>query len=85
MMAGDERTAAVQADLRDPERVAIGGGISQAGQLLFEPLETTLRERIGLEFARDVRVVPAALGQESGLVGAAALIHEPGRYWSPGD
>lgn len=71
--------------LCDLDVVAIGGGISQAGPLLFDPLETTLRERIGLEFARDVRVVPAALGQESGLVGAAALIHEPGRYWSPGD
>lgn len=71
--------------LCDLEVVAIGGGISQAGPLLFDPLETTLRERIGLEFAKGVRVVPAALGQESGLVGAAALIFEPGRYWSPGD
>ena len=71
--------------LCDLEVVAIGGGISQAGPLLFDPLETTLRERIGLEFAKAVRVVPAALGQESGLVGAAALIFEPGRYWSPGD
>jgi glucokinase len=71
--------------LCDLDVVAIGGGISQAGPLLFDPLETTLRERIGLEFARGVRVVPAALGQESGLVGAAALIFVPGRYWSPGD
>jgi glucokinase len=71
--------------LCDLDVVAIGGGISQAGPLLFDQLESTLRERIGLEFARGVRVVPAALGQESGLVGAAALILEPGRYWSPGD
>jgi glucokinase len=71
--------------LCDLEVVAIGGGLSQAGPLLFNPLEATLRERIGLEFARGVRVVPAALGQESGLVGAAALIVHPERYWSPGD
>ena len=71
--------------LCDLQVVAIGGGLSQAGPLLFDPLEATLRERIGLEFARSVRVVPAALGQESGLVGAAALIFDPERYWSPGD
>ena len=68
--------------LCDLEVVAIGGGLSQAGPLLFSPLETTLRERIGLEFARSVRVVPAGLGQEAGLVGAAALVLREDRYWS---
>lgn len=63
--------------------VAIGGGLSQAGHLLFNPLEATLRERIGLGYAKSVRVVPAALGQEAGLVGAAALVIHPDRYWSP--
>jgi glucokinase len=68
--------------LCDLEVVAIGGGLSQAGPLLFDPLEASLRERVGLDFARGVRVVPASLGQESGLVGAAALILRPERYWS---
>jgi glucokinase len=68
--------------LCDLEVVAIGGGLSQAGPLLFDPLEASLRERVGLEFARAVRVVPAGFGQESGLVGAAALILHPERYWS---
>jgi glucokinase len=75
-------SATVLCDLRV---VAIGGGLSQAGPLLFDPLEATLRERIGFEFARSVRVVPATLGQESGLVGAAALIFHPERYWSADD
>ena len=68
--------------LCDLEVVAIGGGLSQAGPLLFAPLEVSLRERIGLEFARSVRVVPAGLGQEAGLVGAAALVLHGDRYWS---
>ena len=68
--------------LCDLEVVAIGGGLSQAGPLLFSPLEASLRERVGLEFARAVRVVPAGFGQESGLIGAAALILHPERYWS---
>ncbi|MBR7828055.1 ROK family protein [Actinospica sp. MGRD01-02] len=68
--------------LCDLQVVAIGGGLSQAGPLLFDPLEASMRERVGLDYARAVRVVPAGLGQESGLVGAAALILRPDRYWS---
>jgi glucokinase len=38
-----------------------------------------------MDFARGVPVVPAALGQEAGLVGAAALLLAADRYWSPAD
>jgi glucokinase len=34
-----------------------------------------------MDFAREVRVVPAALGQTAGLVGAAALLFATDRYW----
>lgn len=68
--------------LCDFEIVAIGGGVSQVGDLLFKPLEATLYRHAGLAFTKRVRVVPAALGQEAGLVGAAALIHQGERYWS---
>lgn len=68
--------------LLDLEVVAIGGGLSQAGPLIFEPLEETFRAHARLDFARKVRVVPAALGQEAGLVGAGALILAGDRYWS---
>jgi glucokinase len=70
------------ATLCDLEVVAIGGGFSQAASLLFDPLHTTLRERIGLDYARGIRVVPAGLGQEAGLIGAAAMIFRPELYWS---
>jgi glucokinase len=60
--------------LCDLDLVTIGGGLSQAGEPLFGPLEEALREHARMDFARRVRVVPAALGQEAGLVGAAALI-----------
>jgi glucokinase len=69
--------------LCDLEVVAVGGGLSQAGALLFDPLEDTLRAHIGLDYARHVRVVPAALGQSAGLIGAAALIFAADRYWHP--
>jgi glucokinase len=68
--------------LCDLEVVAVGGGLSQAGALLFEPLQEWLAKYARLEFTRQVRVVPAALGQNAGLVGAAALITAGDRYWS---
>lgn len=70
------------AHLLDLEVVAIGGGLAQAGPLLFEPLEDAFRRHARLEFVRKVTIVPAALGQEAGLVGAAALIFAADRYWS---
>jgi len=68
--------------LCDLEVVPVGGGLSQAGPLLFEPLEEALRAHARLGFARQVSVVPAALGQSAGLVGAAALILAADRYWT---
>ncbi|MFA1541225.1 ROK family protein [Actinomadura monticuli] len=70
--------------LCDLEVVAIGGGLSQAGALLFDPLGEALRAHARMDFARRARVVPAALGQTAGLVGAAALVHAQDRYWSAG-
>ena len=67
--------------LCDLEVVAIGGGLAQAGPLLFDPLEEAFRRHARLDFAREVRVVAAALGQDAGLVGAAALVLAGDRYW----
>jgi glucokinase len=68
--------------LLDVEVVAVGGGLSQAGPLLFDPLEEAFRKHARMDWARAVRVVPAALGQEAGLVGAAALVLSGSRYWN---
>ena len=70
--------------LCDLEVAAIGGGLSQAGALLFEPLEESLHAHAKLAFTRRLRVVPAALGQSAGLVGAAALVLAGDRYWTGG-
>jgi len=68
-------------NLLDLEVVSIGGGLSQAGPLLFDPLHEAFDRHARMAYARQVRIVPAALGQTAGLVGAAALIHEPEHYW----
>ncbi|TMR97603.1 ROK family protein [Nonomuraea basaltis] len=69
--------------LCDLDLVTIGGGLSQAGEPLFGPLDEALREHAMMGFARRVKVMPATLGQEAGLVGAAALILAGESYWTP--
>jgi glucokinase len=57
----------------NPELVVIGGGFSRAGDLLLEPARKVVRER-ALSPARDeVRIVPALLGVEAGLIGAGLV------------
>lgn len=58
----------------DLDLVVIGGGVANAGPVLFDPLRAALRAHLGLDFIRGLRVLPAALGGEAGLVGAAALL-----------
>jgi glucokinase len=58
----------------DLDLVVVGGGVAQGGSLLFDPLRAELRNYAGLDFLSGLRVVPAALGGEAGLVGAAALL-----------
>ena len=64
--------------------VLLGGGMSQAGEPLWGPLREAVSRHARLPFLADLRVEPTALGQDSGLVGAAALVHCGDRYWSPG-
>ncbi len=67
------RGIAGAANLLDLDRVVIGGGIAQAGDLLFAPLRSELGRRACLSYSRDLDVRRAALGREAGVVGAAAL------------
>lgn len=58
----------------DPEIVVVGGGAMQAGEFLLGPARDSARERLmGREHRELPPVVPAALGDDGGLVGAALL------------
>ena len=71
---GVGRGIASAAALLDLELVVIGGSIAlRAWDLLGPPLEATLRASAQLDFTRAVRVVPAELGDQAGLMGAALL------------
>ncbi|HIE10680.1 MAG TPA: ROK family protein [Kiritimatiellae bacterium] len=68
--------------LIQPEAFVVGGGVSQSGHLLFEPLRRHLKERLHPVFFRRLKVLRARLKTDAGVVGAAALmLHQglPGR------
>ena len=55
----------------DPELVVVGGGIARAGGALFDPLAQELATVEWRPLGRRVRVLPAALGDLAGAIGAA--------------
>ena len=61
-------------NLLNPAKVVIGGGVSKAGDLLFDPVRRTARERAFERPARDADIVPSALGDDVGVVGTAAVV-----------
>ncbi|BCJ66878.1 ROK family protein [Polymorphospora rubra] len=67
------------AALIDLDDVVIGGGVSGAGDVLFDPLRAAITDLAGLAFVRRVRVHESTLGGDAGLLGAAALALEAAR------
>ncbi|MDH6109101.1 glucokinase [Kitasatospora sp. MAP12-15] len=63
---------AATATLVELDVVVIGGGVAQAGELLFGPLRTRLAQYATLGYVQGLRVRPAELATDAGLVGAAA-------------
>ncbi len=59
-------------NLFSPEAVAIGGGLINAGELLFGPLRAAVGEMAFAVPAEQCRIVEAELGTDAGLVGAVA-------------
>jgi glucokinase len=57
----------------DLDLVVIGGGVAKSKGLLFHPLRETLAWYAGLDFIQEMRVEPATLGGDAGLIGAAKL------------
>ena len=55
----------------NPELIVIGGGLSNIGDMLFEPAFKTTRDRAYKETFQAVRFATAKLGRNSGVLGAA--------------
>ncbi|MFD7946403.1 ROK family protein [Streptomyces sp. NPDC059744] len=57
--------------LLDPRTLIIGGGLAEAGETLFVPLRAAVEERV--TFQKLPHIVPAALGDTAGCLGAGLL------------
>jgi glucokinase len=60
-------------NLLDPERVILGGGVAEAGELLLGPVREAIRRVAMPAPAERLRVVGAQLGYDAGVRGALAL------------
>jgi glucokinase len=64
--------------MTDVSRVVIGGGIAQAGEVLFAPLRRAVAVRASEMFFDENQIVPAQLGPDAGVIGAAQWAREFG-------
>lgn len=58
-------------NILDPEVIAIGGGLCGAGEFLFAPLRERITEKCF--YKSHGAVVPAVMGNDAGIIGAAML------------
>ncbi|MFQ6103480.1 MAG: ROK family protein [Candidatus Glassbacteria bacterium] len=57
----------------NPDVVVIGGGVMGAGDMILEPLRRFVRELTFEAIDDSARIVPAKLGREAGVIGAAGI------------
>jgi glucokinase len=59
--------------LLNPDAIVIGGGVANAGDLLFEPIRRTIMSVTMPTFYEGLKVVPAKLGNDAGVIGSASI------------
>ena len=62
-------------NLLNPEKIIIGGGVADAGEILFAPIRETIQKRAMTIQKNAVEIVPAKLGNTAGVIGASLLIN----------
>jgi glucokinase len=61
-------------NVTDPEAVIVGGGLGCATGLYWDEMIASARRHIWSKATRELPIVPAALGADAGIVGAATAI-----------
>lgn len=60
--------------LMDPKIIIIGGGVAQAGELILQPAQHVVDQKVDNYFGKKVPLVTASLGDDSGIMGAITAI-----------
>jgi glucokinase len=69
---------ATLAAVLDPAVVVIGGGVSEAGDLLLDPIRAHFRANLtGRNYRPELAIRRAELGNTAGMIGAADLARKP--------
>lgn len=61
-------------NLLNPEKIVIGGGVSKAGDLLINPVRETFEKYAFKRVLKSTKILPATLGNDAGVIGAAWLV-----------
>jgi glucokinase len=77
--------AASLAHIFQPDRIAIAGGLSEAGNLVLPSAQSAFRRNASDASRNQVRIVTASLGRTAGVIGAAAplLTEDAGTFGPP--
>ena len=59
--------------LLNPDAFVIGGGVAQAGDLIFTPLKHKVQSMLSTVVWERLQIVPARFSNEAGIIGNAAL------------
>jgi glucokinase len=59
-----------------PDRVILGGSVARLGEWLFGPVREAVRERVRAVPVERVQILPAALGGDAGVIGAAVWAYQ---------
>ena len=57
----------------DPDKIIIGGGVSEAGRMVFDKIEYEMERRCLKTIYNNCKIEKAVLGSKAGVLGAAAL------------
>jgi glucokinase len=68
------KALSITAVILNPQRIVIGGGVVKAGDILLDPIRETFIKRTPEASVRGVDIVPATLGNDAGIIGAAGLM-----------
>ncbi|MCB1227598.1 MAG: ROK family protein, partial [Verrucomicrobiales bacterium] len=59
--------------LLNPDAFVIGGGVAQAGDLIFRPLNQRVHAMLSTVVWERLQILPARFSNEAGIIGNAAL------------
>ncbi len=63
-------------NLLNPDCVVIGGGVAQAGRILFDKVKQVILKRAMAVQSHKLKLLKAKLGQDAGVIGAAVMVKE---------